>query len=284
MSHSPLVFFGTSEFSAIILDELKKANILPSLVVTAPDKPKGRGLILTPPPVKIWAEKENISVLQPEKLSDPAFLNALRSTHYDLFVVASYGKIIPKIILNIPRRGTLNVHPSLLPLLRGPSPIQSALLSDQKDTGVTIMLLDEEMDHGPIVAKEKVSLETWPLPYPELEKILGERGGALLAKTVSLWLEESITAIPQEHEKATYTKKIEKSDGEIDPEGDPYQNWLTFNAYYGWPGTYFIATRKNRPVRVIITRADYRDGVFSIQRVKPEGKNEMSYDDFLRGA
>jgi len=131
MNNIPFVFFGTPEFAVSILEELKDAKIVPSLIVTAPDKPKGRGLVLTPPPVKIWAQLHNIPVVQPAKL-DNDFTEKLKNSSYKLFVVAAYGKIIPKAVLDIPTNGTLNVHPSLLPKYRGASPIQSQILADEK--------------------------------------------------------------------------------------------------------------------------------------------------------
>src|SRR3989344_3166071 len=153
------VFFGTPEFAVVVLDELKEHGLTPSLIVTAPDKKRGRKLLLTPQPVKIWAEKNNISILQPEKL-DSHFIQGLQHTTYDLFIVAAYGKIIPKSILSLPRHGALNVHPSLLPAFRGASPIQSAILY-ANITGTTIMLMDEVLDHGHIVAQETLDM---PLP------------------------------------------------------------------------------------------------------------------------
>lgn len=148
-------YFGTDGFAVAILDELKKADLLPELIVTNPDKPKGRKLVMTPPEVKVWADENGIKTLQPEKL-DEDFINSLKKDEWDLFVVASYGKIIPEEIINLPKHKTLNVHPSLLPLYRGPSPIESAILDDSKETGVTIMRMDKKMDHGPILNQEFV--------------------------------------------------------------------------------------------------------------------------------
>src|SRR3990167_7392467 len=151
-----IAFFGTPEFSAKILEKMKQEDFKPSLVIATPDKPKGRNLVLTPPATKIWAEKNNIDVLQPTKLRDPEFLNKMKETVWDLFVVASYGKIIPQDILDLPKYGTINVHPSLLPRLRGASPMQSAILKEN-ETGMTIMLMDADMDHGPILKQKKAT-------------------------------------------------------------------------------------------------------------------------------
>jgi len=155
MSSNPnFAFFGTSELSVKILDKLIENGYVPSLVVTAPDKPKGRKMILTPPPVKIFAQKHNLKIVQPERLAVKPPNGDLTAKPFDLFIVASYGKIIPKSILDIPKLGTLNVHPSLLPKFRGPSPIQSFILNGEEKTGVTIMLMDEQVDHGQILAQK----------------------------------------------------------------------------------------------------------------------------------
>src|SRR3989344_2172855 len=190
-------FFGTSLFSVIVLDELKAKGFLPTLIVTVEDKPKGRKLIMTPSDVKIWAEKEKIPFIQPKKLSGELILK-LSNLNLELFIVASYGKIIPKNILEIPKYKTLNIHPSLLPKLRGASPIQSAILSEN-NTGVTIIKLDEETDHGPIVAqKNLVSWNIDGLPYAEeLETTLAVAGADLLVEIIPNWIIGKITEIEQ---------------------------------------------------------------------------------------
>ncbi|MFA6445896.1 MAG: methionyl-tRNA formyltransferase [Candidatus Paceibacterota bacterium] len=279
----PYVFFGTSEFSVYILDELLNANFKPQLIVTTPDKPKGRKLILTPSPVKQWAIKNNIPLLQPTKLSDPIFISKLSALNSPIFIIASYGKILPKTILDIPARGILNIHPSLLPKLRGAAPLETSILEDIRDTGVSIMRIDEEMDHGPIVAQEKACLSEWPMRLDKLEEILGKQGGALLTKILPDWNNEAIKPTEQKHSEATYTKKITKQDGLLDLTTDPYKNFLKIQAFYGWPGTYFFIEHKEKKIRVNISEASYKTGVLTIIKVIPEGKKEMKYEDFLRG-
>ena len=153
-SRIKFVFFGTPELSVEILEHLKENGFIPSLIVTNPDRPQGRKMILTPPPVKLWAQKNEIKFLQPEKL-DSVFNLQLATYNPQLFIVVAYGKILPKKVLEIPEKGTLNIHYSLLPKYRGASPIESAILNDDKDTGVSIMLMDERMDHGPVVAQQR---------------------------------------------------------------------------------------------------------------------------------
>lgn len=299
MEKIKFVFFGSSKFSCIILDELEKAGLLPSLIVTGIDKPQGRKLVLTSPPTKIWADAREIPCLQPEKISDPEFqklLKAEASAGSDLFIVASYGKIIPRKILDIPTYSTLNVHPSLLPKLRGATPIQSAILTEN-ETGVSIMLLDEEMDHGPILAQEvfkpeklsksgekKSADQNWP-PYADaLEEKLAGLGGALLAKIIPEWIEGNITPVEQNHTEATYTKKITKENGLIDLEDNAEKNLRKIRAYAGWPTAYLFVEKNGKKTRVVITEAELVDGKLVLTKVIPEGKKEMSYEDFLRGS
>lgn len=272
-----IAFFGTPEFAASILDELSDAGIAPALVVTAPDRPAGRGLVMTPPPVKTWALQHSISLLQPEKL-DADFIAELGKEQWDLFIVAAYGKILKKEVLDLPAHGTLNVHPSLLPKYRGSSPIESVILSGDAETGVSIMLLDEYMDHGPVLAQKRVPLEE-TTTAPELEHALAVLGGALLADTIPGWINGNIESKPQDHDKATVTKKIKKEDGLISLSDDPITNYRKFRAYQGWPRTYFLADGK----RIVITDATLENGVFVVKKVVPEGKKKMEYEDFLRG-
>jgi methionyl-tRNA formyltransferase len=296
MHNANIAFFGTSQFSIYILDELLKAGIKPKLIVTTPDKPQGRKLIMTPPPVKVWAETHNIPYLQPAKLRDGQFVDALNASLengvWDMFIVASYGKIIPKDILDIPRCGSINVHPSLLPKLRGASPLQFSILEDMKDTGVTIIKMDEEVDHGPILAQTPVTIDPWPPTTEELEKQLGEEGGRIIAFYMEQWLTEPPAGTPQNHEQATYTRKISKEDGLIDLSSDPYQNFLKIQAFSKWPTAYYFHERKSSPsqgsaegtkkIRVIIKKAAFNNGKLEILRVVPEGKKEMDYKDFIR--
>ena len=279
--NATFVFFGTSEFSVIILDELKVAGFLPSLIVTVEDKPKGRKLVLTAPETKVWAQLNTIPYIQPKSLRKPEGLEELLAytkTGVNFFVVASYGKILPQSVLDIPKLGTLNVHPSLLPKLRGASPIESAILTEN-ETGVTIMRLDADMDHGPIVAQEKIEVKEWPPYFADLEKSLGENGGKLLANILPDWLQGKITEREQEHTLATFCGKIEKTDGEINLADDAEKNLRKIHAYHVWPGAYFFKNGK----RIVVKRAHTENGELILDRIIPEGKKEMSYADYLRG-
>lgn len=276
-----IAFFGNSEFSLIVLKELKKNGIVPNIVVTTPDKPQGRKMLITPTPTKVWAEENSIECIEPTKLKDEVFLNKIKN--YNLFIVASYGKIIPKIIIDLPEYKVINIHPSLLPKYRGPSPLQEQILNDEKHIGVSIMLIDEQIDHGDIVAQKEITLADWPIGFIELQETLAKEGSKLLAEILPDWIKGKITAKAQDDSKATFTKKTQKQDGLIDLSMAPLKNYLKVLAYEEWPKTYFETNRSSQKIRVIIKKATRRDGKLEILSVVPEGKKEMAYTDFLRG-
>jgi methionyl-tRNA formyltransferase len=293
-SHIPYVFFGSATFSLYVLDELEKALMPPTIIVTTPDKPVGRGLVITPTDVKVWAQKRGISVLNPIKL-DSDFVENIKKEKDALkiscFVVAAYGKIIPQNVLDIPPRGTLNVHPSLLPRYRGATPIQSAMLDDRKETGVTIMRVDARMDHGPIVAQKGITVDEWPV-YEILEETLGRQGGRLLANILPDWLAGTIVEKEQDHHAATFTTKIVKENGliTIDMEAytldqtivsskDQYDIFRKIQAYHQWPTAYFFLGNK---IRVKITKAEWCNNHLIIRKVIPEGKKETDFNLFMR--
>lgn len=213
------IFFGTPEFAAIILKHLIDAGFVPAAVVCNPDRPVGRKKILTPPPTKVLASKHNVAVIQPESLEIRNLkleIEKIKSEVFDFFVVAAYAKIIPKEILDIPRLGTIGVHPSLLPKYRGASPIQSAVLAGEKETGITLYILDDKMDHGPMLASGKWQVASG-IAYDALLKELAELGGNLLVETLPKFLNDEITPRPQNEAEATYTKKFKIEDAFIDP-------------------------------------------------------------------
>lgn len=285
MNNSNFAFFGTDNFSLITLEELKNSGFLPSVVICAPDRPKGRGLVLTPPQTKIWAENNGIKVLQPEKLNSD-FISELTNinTEYNFFVVSSYGKIIPQAVLDIPKLGTLNVHPSLLPKYRGASPIESQILNNESNIGVSIIILDSEMDHGPILASQEITIDKIEdKKYSKLSKTLASEGGKLLCDVIPKFVSREITGENQDHSKATFTKKITKTDGEIKLNDNALTNYLKFLAFDTWPETYFFATKGGANIRVKIKDAELQNDTFVIKKVVPEGGKEMSFDDFKRG-
>lgn len=274
-------FFGTPDYAVMTLDILHQAGFDIAFVVTMPDRPQGRKMFLTPPPAKVWAEQYKVPVLQPEKLRDTAFIDSLKKFECDIFVVIAYGKIIPDEILNIPEAKSLNIHGSLLPKYRGSCPIETAILEDQKKTGVTIIRMDSEMDHGPIIAMKDVVVEPWPPQSEVLGSEIVKTGSDLLVSILPDWVAGKLPEIEQDHSQATYTEKIEKEDGLIDLSDDPYKNYLKIQAYRGWPSTFFFIEKDGKNIRVKITQASFKNGKLTIEKVIPEGKPETDYFTLL---
>lgn len=274
-------FFGSSKVSIYVLDELKKAGLIPSLIITTPDRPQGRGMKMAPNVVKAWAAENDVRALDPERL-DEGFEGVLKKEACDFFIVASYGKIMPAGIVDMPKHKTLNVHPSLLPGYRGAAPLPTTMLDDAKETGVTIMRMDEKMDHGPIVAKKEITVAEWPT-YEVFEEMMAREGGKLLADCIPAWIAGTIKEIEQDHAKATFTKKIKKEDGLLDLAADPYMNFRKIQAYHEWPQAYFFAEKGGKKIRVKVAAASFRGGELQIERVIPEGGREMGFSDFLKG-
>ena len=242
------VFFGTPEFATIILEKLIASGYTPSVVVCSPDEPVGRNKIITSPPVKrlIVNSKWPIEIFQPATKAELlAISHKLSSIQPDLAIIAAYGKILPKEILDIPCFGFINIHPSLLPKYRGPSPIQAAILNGDEETGVTIMKVDEEMDHGKIISnlppaprfagragKTQISkLDT----YESLSQKLAVLGASLLIKIIPGYISGEIKPVEQDHDKATYTKIIKKENGKIDWNKSAAKIERMTRAYYPWP-------------------------------------------------
>ncbi len=279
------VFFGTPDIAVFVLEELEKAGLVPSLVVTNPDAPQGRKMVMTETPVAQFASERMIPVLKPTSLRDAETIKILQDSHAELFVVAAYGKIIPNAVLDIPRHKTLNMHPSLLPKLRGASPIRSALLNNEYPTGVSIMVLTEGLDAGPIIAQEVVDIPAsqWPMRGRTLDERLARAGGALLSRVIPQWMEGAIPAQEQDATQATYCTKITKEMGLVDLNDDPASNLRKIRAFDGWPGTYFFHEKNGARIRVKIIDVEMQNDTLVITRVIPEGKKEMPYLDFLRG-
>ncbi len=286
-------FFGTPDVASITLEMLKASGYIPSLIVTSPDKPQGRKMLLTPSPVKVWAIENAIPYIQPEKLEQKEIWDVLRTLGRsdgdgqrkfaaenfrgeqnipDFLLVVAYGKIIPENILNIPKMGSINIHYSLLPKYRGASPVESAILHGDTETGVTIQKMVYKMDAGPVIALEKVAIipdET----APELRQRLIQIGGDLLVKTLPDLMNEKINEVGQDESLTTHSRKIKKKDGLIDLSDDPIKNYNKFRAYAAWPRTFFFKDGK----RIIIKKARLENNTFIIEKIIPEGGKEMDY-------
>ncbi len=291
MEKSPakIAFFGGEPLGVATLEELKMAGILPSLVICNPDRPVGRGQKLTSPSVKVWAEANNIETFQPDSYKDKNDFERILSEEWDLFVVVAYNFILPDWFMNISKQGVLNVHPSLLPKLRGASPIRSAIKNDMREAiGVSIMLLDQKMDHGPIIKQLKMDIDdkNWPLPGPELDTALARMGGSLLADTIPAWLNGDLTPEPQQHDHATFSHRFTKDDAELalDPKELPTGETARADlhhiyAFQGIGDSYFVYN----DVRVKIKQAEIAEnGNLRLLRVIPAGKAEMDFEQYLQ--
>ncbi|MFH1147153.1 MAG: methionyl-tRNA formyltransferase [Pseudomonadota bacterium] len=232
------IFMGTPAFAVPSIESLIRYQGVDIMsVVTQPDQPKGRGLTLTPSPVKVIAHKTGLPVLQPEKIRNEEFLNTIRKHEPDIIIVVAYGKILPKALLEIPEFGAVNVHGSLLPKYRGAAPVQWAIINGEKRTGVTIMKMDEGMDTGPVLLTEETEIRP-----ADTSGALGERlaviGADALIKALEGLREGTIEPRPQPETIVSYAPLLKKKDGLID--------WrlsagLLFNLIRGmdpWPGSY----------------------------------------------
>lgn len=266
------IFWGTPEVASGTLEILKENGYLPSLIITSPDRPQGRKMIITPPPAKVWAIENNIPHLQPESLDKKQTWDVLGTPTLSLFLVVAYGKIIPEDIINLPKLGSINIHYSLLPKYRGASPVESAILNGDTETGITIQKMEYKMDTGPIIAQEKIEIEPNE-KAPDLRKRLIKIGGELLVKTLPNFIEGKVNLLPQNENEATYCKKIKKEDGLIDLTDDPIKNYNKFRAYAVWPRTFFFKDGK----RITITDAVLENGELKILKVIPEGGKEIGY-------
>jgi methionyl-tRNA formyltransferase len=208
-------------------------------IVTQPDRPKGRELKLQPPPVKVLAARQRLPVLQPERARSESFVEALKQLRPDLIVVAAYGQILPRPILELPRFGCLNVHTSLLPKYRGAAPIQWAILNDETETGVTIMKMDEGLDTGDILTQQTTPI-TASDDAQTLHGRLAALGAALLVKTIPDYVAGKITPRTQPADAASYARKITKEDGHLDWNLPARALWNRVRGLVPWPGAYTV--------------------------------------------
>lgn len=304
-SKTKIIFWGTPEFAVPSLKKLIQHGYQIVAVVTRPDEPAGRGRVMTPPPVKVVAEKHHIPVFQPEKL-DTKFLEELPEA--DLAIVVAYGKIIPADMVNSYPLGMLNVHPSLLPHWRGPAPIQYSILHGDSEFGVTLMKVDERMDHGPIVSNSKLKTQNSKLTYGELHDILSEHGAGLLIETLPNWLAGEIKSQPQDDAKATFSKLIRKDDARIDWSKPAREIARMVRAFNPRPGAWTLWPHDSKIFRIRIDHAEYSDeepphgspgfvwqtplyplmiktgtGSLRIISITIEGKKTLPAQDFIRG-
>ncbi|HOZ36639.1 MAG TPA: methionyl-tRNA formyltransferase [bacterium] len=303
-----IIFFGTSDFAANILKSLATNSLADLiLVVTQPDQPTGRHQTLTPPPVKILAQKLGLSIIQPANLDDTNEIK-LKDLQADLFIIAAYGLIIPSSILTLPRLGCLNIHPSLLPLYRGPSPIQTCLLNGDQETGISLILLDKKMDHGPLVSQIKIPVEPTD-NYLTLSAKLADHSSRLLISTLPKFITNEIRPQAQNHSAATFTKIIKKINGQINWQNNAQKIYNQWRAFYLWPNIFSVIKIKNKNILIKFNEikptsqkpisqndpgtlfvdskkllaACGESSCLEILRLQPEGKKIMTADEFING-
>ena len=291
---------GTPDFAVPALSRLVETGHDIAAVYSQPDRPSGRGRKLVPTPTKRFADERGIEVRQPKSLRSKDECAALASLSPEVVVVAVYGLFLPPEALEIPPLGCLNIHPSLLPHYRGPSPVVSAILNGDDETGVTIMKLDEGMDSGPILAQERVSIdeeETGPV----LTRRLFDLGADLLVDTLPRWASGDIQATPQDESGATITVLVKKEDGEIDWTDDAERIARMVRAYEPWPGTFTYWDGKllkilgatsmagdAQPGQVVglddgAIGIGTGDGLLVVDRLQNEGRRPSDAGDFVRG-
>jgi methionyl-tRNA formyltransferase len=298
-----VVFMGTPEFAVLTLKCLVDAGHQVVAVYTQPDKPQGRGRGLTSSAVKSLALALGLSVCQPAFLRDE--VDRIAQLEPEVVVVAAFAQILPKSVLDVPPHGCLNVHPSLLPRHRGASPIDAAILAGDEFSGVSIMLMDEGWDTGPILAQERVVIAPEDTTGTLTAK-LADVGARLLIQILPNWAEGKLTPQPQPEEGANYTPKITKKDGEIYWQLPAVDIWRRIRAFQPWPGCYTQwqgkllkiieaapagETQLGEVGQVVTVRQPHGvligvqtgSGVLQLLRVQPEGKKVLAAEDFARG-
>ncbi len=307
MSPLRLVFMGTPDLARTVLAQLADdARFALVAVVAQPDKPTGRGLQLTPPPVKTEALARNLPVLQPLKAREPGFLDQLRALAPDAIAVAAYGQILPQALLDIPRHGCLNVHTSLLPRWRGAAPIQWALAEGDAETGVTIMRMEAGLDTGPAISEVRTAI-TAEDTGQTLHDRLAILGGKLLCDTLPRYVAGELPPRPQPVDGVTYARKITKDDGRLDWNLPAQVLDRRLRAFTSWPGGFAFLPAEPKPRLLKIHRAEplargipatpgtvlaadrhglviaCGEGALRLTEVQPEGSRRMTVEQFLAG-
>ncbi|MDP1689636.1 MAG: methionyl-tRNA formyltransferase [bacterium] len=270
------IYFGTPRVASDTLEILIERGFVPTVVVTSPDAPRGRGLVLTPSPTKTLALIHDVPVLTPEKL-DSEMVQKIRAYGCDYALCVAYGKIFPEELIAVFSLGVLNVHYSLLPKYRGATPLETALLAGESETGVTIQKMMKELDAGDIIAQAATPIAPSETAR-ELRPRLIRQGATLLADTLPAYLAGDIVPTIQDESRTSHARKLSKEDGLLDLAAPALENWNKYRAYADSIGTYFFENEK----RMKITKASLKNGKFIIERVIPEGKREMAYSDFVR--
>jgi len=294
---------GTPKFALPALDCLAASQYEVVAVYTQPDEPAGRGRMMVPSPVKVKALDHGLAVRQPVSLRNPREVEELAGLQPEAIVVAAYGQLLPQSVLNIPRFGCLNIHPSLLPRHRGPSPVAAAILAGDEVTGVSIMFMDRGMDTGPVLAQRQRPVSADDTTQTLTDR-LAEVGAELLMETLPLWLAARITPQAQDNGKATYSRVVTKEEGRMDWHSAASELWRRVRAFQPWPGCYTTWEGKLlkivqavplpgdgevgrvteiRGVPGVAVGVQTGDGLLGLLKVQLEGKRVMTADEFIRG-
>lgn len=294
---------GTPDFAVPSLEALLRSPDEVVGVVTQPDRPKGRGQALAAPPIKLLCERERIPYLQPTKMKDPAFLDALRAWRPDLIAVAAFGRILPPVILQLPPKGCVNVHGSLLPKYRGAGPVQWAVINGERETGITTMLMDEGMDTGQMLLQERLTIgpdET----AGELATRLARLGGRLLVETIHRMKEGTLVPQPQDHAQATMAPLLKKENGVIDWTRRAADLANQVRGMSPWPGAVTQAGEEQWKIWKAVPAVESTagqppgtvlhagprgllvatgEGALAITELQPPNRRRMSAADYLAG-
>lgn len=265
-----VAFFGTPRLAQIVLEKLIDSPYRPQLVITAPDARVIRGQKNLQSLAKETAVKNAINVLEPKNFNN-------FDARFDLAILIAYGKILPQKVLKIPKFGFINIHPSLLPKYRGPTPVQTAILEGEEKTGISIILLDKEVDHGPVLAQKEVKIEKDD-NHLSLNEKLATIGSKVLLEILPLYIDGKLKQVPQDHKNATFTQHISKEDGFIDPQNPPDKQMFDrmVRAYHPWPGVWTrLRQGSGRQAKLI----KFLPGGL----IQPEGKRKMTKKEFLNG-
>ncbi len=297
-----IVYFGSSHFSSRVLEGIVREGIRPVLVVTVPDKPQGRGLRVLPNPVKELSSKLRLKVESASKLDDIDFLGRLRALSCDLFLVVSYGRILPPSLLSIPNRFPLALHPSLLPRYRGPAPIQWVLIKGEKETGVSIFKVTARVDSGPIILQKRVDIKDEDDYFSLSDKLISLSIPAV-CEAIERINSATYELIPQDEAEVSYAPKLRKKDGRVNWNSSAVTINNSIRGLKDWPGVYTFY--RGLRLKILEAEPNLRDtnyppgsivdldkegiyvatleGLLKIKKLKPEGKKEMSTNSFICG-
>jgi len=301
-----LIFFATQDWAAEILDSLIKETVFDVVaVITQPNRPTGRKQILTASPVKRIALLHHLPVYQPTKLREPEFLRTLKEYNADIAVVMAYGRLLPQELLTLFPNGVLNVHPSLLPKWRGPSPVQATIAAGETVSGVTVMKIDEQMDHGPILSQQSINISTDETTTSFMKKVV-DVAGPLLKETLKKYVAGFIHPQPQIETNATYCKLLTRQDGKMNWNDTAAQIDQLVRAHTPWPASWTEGLFHNHTLRLKLLKVhigfptqnhpigtifsqDNRlyiatgQGTIEIDEIQPEGKSVLTAKVFLSG-